>query len=41
MIADIPYGFRLTGSIYDEEPYMYNQLEKMINDFANLTTTPL
>ena len=41
MIADIPYGFRLAGSINDEEPYKYNQLEKMIKDFASLTTMPL
>ena len=41
MIADIPYGFRLAGSINDEEPFKYNQLEKMIKDFAKLTTAPL
>ncbi len=41
MIADIPYGFRLAGSVNDEEPYKYNQLERMIKDFANLTTAPL
>ena len=41
MIADIPYDFRLAGSINDDEPFKYNQLEKMIKDFANLTTAPL
>ena len=41
MIADIPYGFRLAGSVNDEEPYKYNQLERMIKDFANMTTAPL
>ena len=41
MIADILYGFQLAGSVNDEEPYKYNQLERMINDFANLTTAPL
>jgi hypothetical protein len=33
-IADIPYGFRLAGSINDEEPYKYAQLDKMVKDFA-------
>ena len=41
MIADIPYGFRLAGSINDEEPFKYNQLEKMIKDFAKLTSASL
>ena len=41
MIADIPYGFRLAGSINDEEPFKYNQLERMIKDFAKLTTATL
>ena len=41
LIADIPYGFRLAGSINDEEPFKYSQLEKMIKDFAKLTTAPL
>ena len=41
MIADIPYGLRLAGSINDEEPFKYNQLERMIKDFAKLTTAPL
>jgi hypothetical protein len=41
LIADIPYGFRLAGSINDEEPYKYAQLDKMVQDFAQLTTAPL
>jgi hypothetical protein len=40
-IADIPYGFRLAGSINDEEPYKYAQLDKMVKDFAQLTIAPL
>ena len=41
LIVDIPYGFRLAGSANDEEPFKYIQLEKMIKEFARLTTTPL
>ena len=41
LIADIPYGFRLAGSVNDEEPFKYIQLEKMIKAFAKLTTAPL
>ena len=41
LIADIPYGFRLAGSVNDEEPFKYIQLEKMIKDFARLTMAPL
>ena len=41
LIADIPYGFRMAGSINDEEPFKYNQLEKMVKEFAQLTTAPL
>ena len=40
MIANIPYG-RIASSINNKEPFKYNQLEKMIKDFARLTTTPL
>jgi hypothetical protein len=41
LTANIPYGFRLTGSINDEEPYKYAQLDKMVKDFAKLTIAPL
>ena len=41
MLANIPYGFHLAGSVNDDEPFKYTQLEKMIKDFAELTTTPL
>ena len=41
LILDIPYGFRLAGSITDEEPFKYNQIEKIANNFASLTMTPL
>ena len=37
----IPYGFRLVGSVNDEEPFKYIQLEKMIKEFTKLTTMPL
>ena len=41
LIVDIPYGFRIMGSTYDDMPYKYPQIEKMIKDFAKLTLTPL
>ena len=41
LIADIPYGFRITGSMYDDMPYKYPQIEKMVKDFAELTLAPL
>ena len=41
MVADIPYGFRMAGSIYDDEPYRFKQLEKKVKDFADLTTASL
>ena len=31
----------LAGSINDEEPFKYTQLEKMIKDFVKLTRAPL
>ena len=36
LIADIPYGFRMVDSSYDGQ-----RLEKMVKDFAELTTTSL
>ena len=39
LVADIPYGFRMAGSSYDEEPFRFKQLEKMVKDFENLTTS--
>ena len=41
LIADIPYGFRITGSMYDDVPYKYTQIEKMVKDFAELILAPL
>ena len=41
MVAGIPYGFRMVGSSYDDEPFRLKQLEKMVKDFANLITTSL
>ena len=31
----------MVGSSYDEEPFMFKQLEKMVKEFAELTTTGL
>ena len=39
MVADIPYGFRMARSIYDDEPFRFKQLEKMVKDFAELIVT--
>ena len=33
LIVDIPYGFCMVGSTYDDEPFMF-KLEKMVKDFA-------
>ena len=41
LIADIPYGFRITGSMFDDVPFKYPQIEKMVKDFAELTLAPL
>ena len=41
LVADIPYGFRMAGSSYDDEPFRFKQLEKMVKDFADLTTAGL
>ena len=41
VVADIPYGFRITSSTYDDVLYKYPQIEKMVKDFAELTLTPL
>ena len=41
LIADIPYGFRMAGSSYDDEPFRFKQLEKMVKDFVELTTASL
>ena len=37
LIADIPYIFRIVGSSYNDEPFRFKQLEKMVEDFAKLT----
>ena len=31
----------MAGSSYDDEPFRFKQLEKMVKDFAELTTTTL
>ena len=41
LIANIPYGFRIIGSMYDDVPFKYPQIEKMVKDFAELTLVPL
>ena len=41
LIPDIPYGFQMAGSSYDDAPFRFKQLEKMVKDFADLTTTSL
>ena len=41
LIADILYGFWITGSMYDDVPYKYPKIEKMVKDFAELTLAPL
>ena len=40
-VADILYGFRILGSTFDNVPYKYPQIEKMVKDFAELTLAPL
>ena len=41
LIAYIPYIFQMAGSYYDDEPFRFKQLEKMVKDCAELTTTSL
>ena len=41
LIANIPYGFRMAGSSYDDEPFKFKQLQKMVKDFALMMTTSL
>ena len=41
LIANIPYGFRMAGSSYNDEPFKFKQLEKIVKDFAELTTASL
>ena len=41
LVADIPYGFRVSGSTYDDVPYKYPQIEKLVKDFTKLTLAPL
>lgn len=40
-IADIPYGYRLKGSVNDEVAYSYAQINLMIQSFKQLTTSNL
>ena len=41
LIADIPYGFRMAGSSYDDDPFRFKQVEKMVKDFSELAATRL
>ena len=41
LIANISYGFRITGSMYDDVPYKYPQIEKMVKNFSEFTLAPL
>ena len=41
LIVDIPYGYRMAGSSYNDEPFRFKQLEKMVKDFAEMMTTSL
>ena len=41
LVEDIPDGFKISGSTYDDMPYKYPQIEKMVKDFAQLTLAPL
>ena len=41
MIVDIPNRFRMAGSSYDDELFRFKQLQKMVKDFVDLTTTCL
>ena len=34
LVADIFYGFRISGSTYDDVSYKYPQIEKMVKDFT-------
>ena len=40
LIADIPYEFRIMGSMYDDVPFKYPQIEKMVKDFVELSLAP-
>ena len=41
LVTDKLYGFRITGSMYDDVPFKYPKIEKMVKDFAELTLAPL
>ena len=41
LISDIQYGFEMTGSPYDEEPFRFKQLEKMVKGSKEMTTMSL
>ena len=41
LIVDIPYGFCMVGSSYNDEQFRFKQLVKMVKDFVELTTTSL
>ena len=41
LIADIPYGFRMTGSSHNDEPFRFKLLEKIMKDLAELPTACL
>ena len=41
LIQNIPYRFQMAGSSYDDEPFRFKLLEKMVKDFGKRTTTSL
>ena len=41
LISDIPYGFQITGSMYDDVSYKYPLIMKMVTNFTKLILTPL
>ena len=40
-IADVPYGFNLSGSEFDDVPFSKTDLVEMITKFAASTTSPI
>ena len=41
LTANIPYGFRIMGSMYNDVPYKYPHVEKMVKAFVELSLAPL
>ena len=38
-IVDIPYGFCMVGSTYDDEPFMFKKLKRMVKDYARIISS--